>query len=251
LIHAILLIVMLVGSVSVWLDRQPLIVIQASSSYARHVEHDVAAATVTVVLDDYEQAPTNIQQQIQESVAATEQLSEAERIEALDKAAERLTRISSETSIDGVAKRLQSWLNLTPRVEQPVAENSQIEVDPADPDADEDEFDFNTAQLHDVKRVVVPNARPRYLCVLLDAHGRTLEVPLSEAEGEPIYALMVKIKSHPLLERIYRQIAMPLLDQMVAAKRVAREAVARVETDVTDAGEDERDVPSVVPSTEQ
>jgi hypothetical protein len=53
-----------------------------------------------------------------------------------------------------------------------------------------------------------------------------MEVPLSEAEGEPIYSLMGKIKANPLLEQIYRQLAMPLLDEMVKAERAATAAAS-------------------------
>jgi hypothetical protein len=51
--------------------------------------------------------------------------------------------------------------------------------------------------------------------VLLDALGRTWEVELSEAEGAPLYELMQRIKRSPLLESVYRRIAMPLLDQIL------------------------------------
>ncbi|HJN11889.1 MAG TPA: hypothetical protein QF564_24605 [Pirellulaceae bacterium] len=225
LLHAGLLTIMLVGLVRSRLDERPIRVIQASSAYERHAGQDVATRT-TVVINDDDPAPTNIQQRFEESLAATEQLNEAERLEALDDATDRLARISSETSIDEVAKRLQSWLGLTPRAEKPGEENLAAQEVPLDPAATEGEFDFNTAQLHDVKRVVVPDSRPQYLCVLLDARGRTMEVPLSEAEGEPIYSLMEKIKANPLLEQIYRQLAMPLLDEMVKAERAATAAAS-------------------------
>jgi len=247
LIHAGLLIVMLFGSVRGWLDQQPIRVIQASSSYTRRGEQD-RETMATIVIDEDAQAPTNLQEQIKESLAATEQLSEAERIEALDKAAGRLARISSESSVDDVARKLQSWLGLTPRAQQPVV------VDPTtqdvDSDAAEEEFDFTTAQLHDVIRILVPDSRPQYLCVLLDARGRTMEVPLSEAEGAPIYSLMQKIKAHPLLERIYRQVAMPLLDQMVQAQRAAAAAASEANLETATGATAGRELPDLVPSTD-
>jgi uncharacterized protein (UPF0147 family) len=242
---------MLIGSVRGWIDQQPLSVIQASTSYVRDAEQDVEPIA-TIVIDEDDKAPANIREQIKKSVAALEQLSDAERLQALDAAASRLARISSEESIDKVADRLQSWLGLTPRAVQSVAEDLTSQEDAAEPAATEGEFDFKTAQLHDVRRVVMPNKRPQYLCVLLDTRGRTMEVPLSDAEGEPIYALMQKIKAHPLLEKIYRRIAMPLLDQMVAAERVAAEraaaATANDANSETDAHEiADRELPGLVP----
>jgi hypothetical protein len=242
---------MLIGSVRGWIDQQPLSVIQASTSYVRDAEQDVEPIA-TIVIDEDDKAPANIREQIKKSVAALEQLSDAERLQALDAAASRLARISSEESIDKVADRLQSWLGLTPRAVQSVAEDLTSQEDAAEPAATEGEFDFKTAQLHDVRRVVMPNKRPQYLCVLLDTRGRTMEVPLSDAEGEPIYALMQKIKAHPLLEKIYRRIAMPLLDQMVAAEWVAAEraaaATANDANSETDAHEiADRELPVLVP----
>ena len=242
LLHAGLLTVMLIGFVRSRLDQRPIRIIQASSAYVKHAGQDVATPT-TVVINEDDPAPTNIQQKFEASLAATEQLDEAERIEALDNATNRLARISSETSLDEVAKRLQSWLDLTPRAEKPMVEHLAPQEDPT---AAEGRFDFDTAQLHDVKRVLVPDSRPQYLCVLLDARGRTIEVPLSEAEGEPIYFLMEKIKAHPFLEQIYRQLAMPLLDQMVKAERTAT-AAASAATSKTGASEVARAVPRVEP----
>ena len=240
-LHAGLLTFLLIGFVRSRLDRRPIRIIQASSAYVRHAGQDVATAA-TVVIDEDDPAPTNNQQQFEASLAAAEQLDEAERIEALDNAANRLARISSENSLDEISKRLQSWLGLTPRAEKPVVEDLATQEDPAAPKG---KFDFNTAQLRDIKRVAVPDSRPQYLCVLMDADGRTMDVPLSEAEGEPIYALMEKIKAHPLLEQIYRQLAMPLLDQMVKAEKTAT-AAASAATSKTGASEAARVVPGVI-----
>ena len=48
-----------------------------------------------------------------------------------------------------------------------------------------------------------------------------MEIEVSEQEGEPIYETMQRIKANPLLEQVYRQIVMPLLDQLMAAVRQA------------------------------
>lgn len=222
LLHAALLAVMVVGNVRSWLDQRPISYIQASATYQPPTEPD-DQMVATVVIDEDDPPPVGIQQQFDQALAAGEQMSEAERIEALDSATNRLHRISSEASVDDVAKRLQSLFGLSPRADSP-ADEVAGEPDPDDPMAtDAPSFDFETAQLHDVRRETDENGSA-YLCVLLDAQGRTFEVPLSDAEGEPIYALMEKIKASPLLERIYRQLAMPMLDQLVKAQRVATQA---------------------------
>jgi len=258
LLHATLLAVMVFGTVRSWLDERPLRAIEASATYARRGDQD-NRTSATVVIHEDDPAPANFQQQFAASLAATEQLSEAQRIESLDSATSRLDRISSEASLDDVANRLQSWLGLAPRAAQPAAvsvptKNETPEnvaavdasVDPSRPAATESKFDFETAQLHDVKRVVEPDRRPQYFCVLLDASGQTIEVPLEESEGEPIYSLMEKIKAHPLLEKIYRQLAMPLLDQMVKAERTASAAASAARSAAT-AGDGSHPAPHLEP----
>jgi len=209
---------MVLGSVRGWLDERPVFELQASSTYRRDISPD-KIISATIVVDEVASVPHEIQQQVEDSLAATDHMSEAERLTALDAAAGRLARISSESSVDDVAKQLQSWLGLTPRAAEPKAtdrdSNSQTAV------SDEDGFDFESAQLHDVRREVLSDDRAQFICVMLDAKGRTLDVPLSEAEGAPIYTLMEKIKASPLLEQIYRQLAMPMLDELVRAQRTA------------------------------
>ncbi len=262
LLHAGLLIVMFIGSVGSWLDARPLHVIQASAVYARVPETD-GVETATVVINENDAAPAGLQQHVDASLAANEQLSEAERMEALDQAADRLRRISSEASLNDVAQRLQSWLGLRPRAERPAAPEV-ADADPADgvgatPDLEETPgpadvqppapaeptFDFETAQLHSIERIEGADGSARYVCVMLDAAGRTMEVPLSEAEGAPIYVVMEKIKASPLLEKIYRQIAMPMIDQIVRAERAAVSAAEAARAHA-DTGTDDDPAPTRV-----
>jgi len=223
MLHAGLLLVLGFGTWSGWMQRQPTRIYHVASTRVTTPTPD-GSTSATVVIHKHDPAPQDLQQQLEKSLAASEELSDAERFDSLDKAARRLNRISSETSLDDVSQRLQSWLGLSPRADRPTTDEQNEDVSPAKVDSTETAFDFDTAQLHDVKRVVVLDRRPKYTCVLLDAHGQTLEVPLSESEGEPIYVLMEKIKAHPLLEQIYRQLAMPLLDQMVQAEAIAAKA---------------------------
>jgi hypothetical protein len=77
-----------------------------------------------------------------------------------------------------------------------------------------------------VKRGTTPQGTWRYVAVLLDARGRTMEVELNDRDGEVLYALMQRLKANPLLERVYRRIAMPIFDQLLkAADRTSQEKV--------------------------
>jgi hypothetical protein len=59
----------------------------------------------------------------------------------------------------------------------------------------------------------------------LDAQGRTVEVEMGQSDGERMYVTMERIKANPLLERVYRQIVMPVIDQLLTAAKKAESGV--------------------------
>jgi hypothetical protein len=133
-----------------------------------------------------------------------------ENLDRLDEMSKRLGKVASSESVTQVAGAFQKWMGTTPRAERP-AEQPVAGA-----------FDLDTAQFHDVKRYSREPSGYCYVAVLLDAAGRTIEVELDEADGERVYTTLERIKANPLLEQVYRQIALPLLDQMLAgAKRAA------------------------------
>jgi hypothetical protein len=116
--------------------------------------------------------------------------------------------VTSDKSVDDLANNFQQWMGLPSRVSQPKAAASTIL-----------DFDIDTAQLHEVTRHEKKPGKVEYQAVLIDAQGRTVEIKLTEAEGRETYALMQRIKANPLLEKVYRQIAMPILDSLVQSAR--------------------------------
>jgi hypothetical protein len=62
----------------------------------------------------------------------------------LEKQAAKLERLASEESVDEIAEKFHDWTSITSRAARPAA-------DPV-----EGEFDFNTAQIHDVRRAESP-----------------------------------------------------------------------------------------------
>ena len=135
------------------------------------------------------------------------QRSEQENLDRLEKLSERLDSVSSPKSVDTVADAFQTLAGTQARAERPADE----------PDAGK--FDFDTGQFHDVRREATDDGRFQYLCILVDAEGRSTEVVMTEAEGKTAYETMQQIKRNPLLEQVYRRIAMPLFDKMLAAAR--------------------------------
>jgi hypothetical protein len=148
-----------------------------------------------------------VRQKIETLIDRQEGTKPAEQLERLDKISKQLGRVSSGQSVDEMADQFESWLGYAPRATQPVAGISA------------DAFDPDTAQVHDVTRSEDGAGGWRYVAILLDANGCTHEVELTASEGEIVYQLMQRLKASPLLDRIYRRIAMPLFDQIINGVR--------------------------------
>jgi len=144
-----------------------------------------------------------VQQRMLDEIAAADTLSNEQQQERLAQLGGQLARISSAQSVDAVNAQLGALLGAGSRATQPAAE----------PVAGE--FDYDTAQLHDVKRTENAAGGFEYVAVLLDAAGRTTESALTEAEGEQLYKTFQIIKGNPLLERVYRGVVMSLMDKLV------------------------------------
>lgn len=165
---------------------------------------------VRIVSDPAEVTAELVRNRLEEVVADAESLSDADKLAKLDALSERLAQVADEGSIQALSGVMQSLLGTQPRATQPAEEKPP------------GEFDFETAQFHDIQRTPKEPDGFRYVTVLLDAEGRTLEVEVSEHEGQPIYETMQRIKANPLLEQVYRQIVMPLLDQLMAGVKQAQ-----------------------------
>jgi hypothetical protein len=144
-----------------------------------------------------------VEQRIRDLMTRQEPRSDEQKLAQLDKASQRLSRLSSDESLDELASTFRDWLALPPRAVQPVSM------------AIEGDFDFESAQVHDVRRQVDESGQVTYVTVLLDAAGRTREMELEEDEGKTLYEIMQRVKANPLLEKIYRKILIPLLDRLV------------------------------------
>jgi hypothetical protein len=144
-----------------------------------------------------------VQARVLVEVAAAEKTSRVNQLQRLAALSGELKLISSEDSVDAATARLAAMLGTETRAEAPAAE----------PVAGE--FHFPTAQVHDVRRTEPEPGRYEYAAILLDAQGRTLETPLSPAEGEQLYKVMELVRSNPLLDRIYRGVVMSLLDKVL------------------------------------
>jgi len=143
-----------------------------------------------------------ISREVMQAIAAAEARTEDENLKRLESLSDSLTATSSAESIDQLTTSLRRWLGTEERATRPADE----------PVAGE--FDLQTAQLHDVVRDD-SSGEIRYTAVLLDAAGRTMESPLTEAEGESVYRVMQLMKDNPLLERVYRGVVLSFLDKLL------------------------------------
>lgn len=144
-----------------------------------------------------------VRSKLDDVVADAKGKSSAENLSKLDRLSNRLNDVTSEESLDDLTGMFQQWMGLQGRVDEPQAA------------AKVDEFDSNTAQLDDVERTAKPDGGWKYVARLIDKNGRTITVEMGEQEGVAAYELMQKLKANPLLEKIYRRIAMPLIDSLV------------------------------------
>lgn len=169
-----------------------------------------APPEVRIVSDPADVTADMVRNRLQEVIAESEAMPEADKLAKLDLLSERLQDVADEQSLRRLSGTMQALLGTKPRATQPAREGPR------------GEFDFDTAQFHDIQRHPKQPAGFRYVTILLDGEGRTLEVEVSEPEGRPVYEAMQRIKANPLLEQVYRQIVMPLLDQLMAGVKQAQ-----------------------------
>ncbi len=210
-LHVMILVGLLIGSFrnaryDGWASREARVVyVSLAEGDAEH-RPEPAAVVATEVADVTGSMVRERIRQVAEEAGARP---DPENLDRLDQLTERLSEVSSEGAVDQLARSFHRMLGTTERASEPAAGPVGGEFDP------------QTAQFHDVRREVQNGQEPRYLAILIDAEGRRLEVAMEASEGERMYALMQRIKDNPLLERVYRRIAMPLLDQLLAAPAAA------------------------------
>lgn len=125
-----------------------------------------------------------------------------------DKLARRLERVSDEESVKQMADQFHQWLGTNRRATRP----AEIPVAGL--------FDHRTAQIHDVRREMNEDGSWRYIFVMLDSAGRTMDTEMDDPEeGERQYQTFQRLKSFPLAEQAYRQMVMPLLDKLLDDKK--------------------------------
>jgi hypothetical protein len=161
--------------------------------------------------------PEQIEASIESQIKQVQNLSDEAKLSELEKNLRRLESISTEASVQEVTATIAESLGLQPGVEP-----SENDVSGS--------FDHDTAQLHDVARRRSDSGSWQYECVLVDAQGRTQSVPMTEAEGEPIYQAFEKMKQYPMAAGIYRQVVMPMIQNLIEASEIAEQVASDAES---------------------
>lgn len=143
---------------------------------------------------------------VMRSISRAEQHNSGENLERLENLTEQLNQISTKESVAEMTAQVSKFLGTGPRATAPAKE----------PVAGE--FDFDTGQLHDVRREELPGGGFKYTAVLIDSAGRTFDTDLDAEVGESAYKTFELIKQNPLLERVYRGVVMSLLDNVIKPK---------------------------------
>jgi len=170
-------------------------------------ERDKERKEVKVATEPDEVTNSIVEKKLNEAIEHAQSESTDESLGKLDGLAERLDRVSSDESIDKLTDEFRGWLGTKKRATQPAEESVA------------GEFDFDTAQLHDVRRDVNDDQSWTYWAVMIDAEGRLTEVEMTLSEGETMYKTMQRMKAFPLVDKVYRQITMPLIDKLLQSKK--------------------------------
>lgn len=222
--HVILIAVLLVWYI-------PKIGEQEAGSPAASTQKSVESTTPKPIPSQLSPQPApdvpaeEIQASINSQLEQVDRLSDERKLSELEKNLKRLEAVSSEESVQEVTTTIADKLGLQPG---------------AVPDADaEGEFEFDSAQLHDVTRKRSDSGVWEYESVLVDSSGRTQTVPMTPAEGESAYAAFEQMKKFPLAAGIYRQVVMPLIQKSIEASELAAKAALEAQRVRRDESEDE------------
>lgn len=188
-----------------------------STETEKPVDAEEESPPVRIVSDPADVTGEMVWQGIDKAATEAEARSVEENLKRLDQLTGRLTKVSSEASIDAMASAFGALLGTGGPAGSP----------PDEPLAGE--FDHDTAQFHDIVRYPRAGGGWRYVAVLQDGEGLMVRVELSEEEGETAYQAMERIKANPLLNSLYRKMATPVFDQLLAGMREVGKAKRQLE----------------------
>ena len=151
-------------------------------------------------VDATDTPPDELAEHMAEAEADIEQMSETERELYLSEKIAQAEQITSEQSVQEMVPLVRKTVGARDRAYAPVA------------DAPPGPFDHDTALIHSVKREPHERGGEQAYFVMVDAAGRSLEVPVPENTSPAVIAAVEKMHASPVLKQIYEQMVLPALD---------------------------------------
>jgi hypothetical protein len=138
---------------------------------------------------------------IREQMKQAQQRGDQDNFERLKQLSSELRRNSTNKTVDEMTELFGGVFGT--RATQPDATKA------------DQEFDVSTAQMHDITKTTDQHGDIRYVLIMIDAQGVLREVEIDSENGQRLHKTMQLIKSNPLLEKVYRNILMGILDQVL------------------------------------
>ena len=184
----------------------------AESTFNSHwtVRPDITLAELTEAAEENRPAspeiprntailPDFIQLRLQQEMDTADQSSPEDLRTRLERLGGQLQSESSEKSVNAIAKFLGTQNEMPPSGTEPAGE-----------------FDHTTAQIDHVDKSVADDGSVTYIATLVDSQGHEQQVAMSDEDGAQLYETFELMKRFPLLENIYRQVVMGMLNKMLA-----------------------------------
>jgi hypothetical protein len=159
--------------------------------------------------------PGHLAEQIDGGVAEYQKLAPSQLDSRLREKALWLEKHSSEQSLSNIGDLVQSATGARrDRAYEPAATPPP------------GTFGFNDAIYHSVRRETDEHGRSQAFFILLDAEGRTMEVPVPP-DQEHVARWIERMHSSPLLKQLWQQTIMPILDAKSRAQKPSPAGAAK------------------------
>jgi hypothetical protein len=159
-----------------------------------------------------------IRKSVESQISEARKVPDEVKLSSLEKNLKRLDAVADPSSVQQLTETIATTMGLDSQAYQPRASDQQVASSPSETPP----FDFQTAQLMDVKRQMGEDGQWFYESEMVDRGGNTMTVPMSRTEGAKMYDVFAKINQYPMAAGIYRSVVMPMLQKMIETEEATR-----------------------------
>lgn len=183
---------------------------------ARRLERQLAqqAEVVGVKQEELAEAANEPEKLIDQTMEREEGRTQEEKMSDLIHQRRQLEKMPAEHATKALEKVVDFLEARSDR-----AKEARREVSP-------DQFDADSAQIDSCERIAKDEKDGggwRYVATLVDANGNSMKVELPESEGASTWRTMQMLKENPVMNAIYRNAVMPLLDRKLEKEKNANQ----------------------------